>query len=243
MGANNKRLGLAGAALACVLPFAGSASAADWSGAYVGGNLGYGWGEADTKFDGLPPGSGTIGSVPTPKPKGVLVGAQAGYNWQNGNLVYGAETDFSLTGMSDKKSKSPFLFNGAPVPGSTLSSKQDIDWIATLRARLGVAPADKWLLYGTGGIAWVRLTDKGVAQSPFVKYAPSDTGTKVGWAAGVGAEWAMMTQVSLKFEYLHYDLGHTTAVGNPNPPNPPFQTRARWDSKGDLLRAGVNFRF
>jgi hypothetical protein len=52
----------------------------------------------------------------------------------------------------------------------------------------------------------------------------------------------MSKAYSVKFEYLHYDLGHSSDTSNGSTPAP-FQTKFRWDAKGNLLRAGVNFRF
>jgi outer membrane immunogenic protein len=185
-----------------------------------------------------------IGVSPTPKPDGALLGAQAGYNWQSGGFVYGAEADVSWTGMSDRASKEPARFDGVPIPGLKLTSKQEIDWLGTLRGRLGYAPTDQWLLYATGGLAWGHIKNSGAAEAAgFVKYPGADTSTKFGWVAGAGAEWAIAKRYSVKFEYLHYDLGHASDVGNPTPPNPPFQTKFRWSATGNLLRAGVNFRF
>jgi outer membrane immunogenic protein len=57
-----------------------------WAGAYIGGNLGYGWGE--------------ITNHPT-SPSGILGGVQAGYNWQSGAVVFGVEGDLQLNGADD----------------------------------------------------------------------------------------------------------------------------------------------
>ena len=57
-----------------------------WIGPYIGGNLGYGWGDVSN--------SGA-------KPSGVLGGLQAGYNWQNGAWVAGIEADIQLNSSDD----------------------------------------------------------------------------------------------------------------------------------------------
>ncbi|MGL4264491.1 MAG: outer membrane protein [Afipia sp.] len=57
-----------------------------WIGPYIGGNLGYGWG--DVSNNGA-------------KPSGVLGGLQAGYNWQNGAWVAGIEADIQLNSSDD----------------------------------------------------------------------------------------------------------------------------------------------
>src|SRR5664279_3393081 len=96
---------------------AGSAFGADynWSGFYIGGNAGYGWGRADNAAS-IADGDflschfcyNTIGGGPTVdhliaqdagsprlKPEGFTGGAQLGYTWQLGHWVYGAELDFN----------------------------------------------------------------------------------------------------------------------------------------------------
>jgi len=57
-----------------------------WAGPYLGGNLGYGWGD--------------VSNNPT-RPSGVLGGVQAGYNWQSGQLVFGLEGDIQASGAED----------------------------------------------------------------------------------------------------------------------------------------------
>lgn len=61
-------------------------NAYNWAGPYLGGNLGYSWGEV---------------SRTGAKPSGISGGLQGGYNWQSGPLVYGLEGDLQATGADD----------------------------------------------------------------------------------------------------------------------------------------------
>ena len=74
----------------------------DWTGFYIGTNLGYSWGRASTN------GTQTIGSVVaaattvTPMSgradvNGFIGGGQLGYNWQQGAWVFGLEGDIQLS--------------------------------------------------------------------------------------------------------------------------------------------------
>src|SRR2546423_7514569 len=71
------------------------ATVSNWSGFYIGGNVGYGWGDNDTAFAFLPSQSvfsannATLGV----SSRGVIGGAQLGYNLQVGAIVLGLETD------------------------------------------------------------------------------------------------------------------------------------------------------
>src|SRR5450755_3264927 len=77
------------------------APVSNWSGFYVGGNLGYGWGDGNTDFSFLPSpqafgiNNTTLGTRTT----GITGGAQAGYNWQIGSMVTGVEADIQGSGV------------------------------------------------------------------------------------------------------------------------------------------------
>jgi outer membrane immunogenic protein len=71
----------------------------NWTGFYVGGNVGYSWGRARNDLELAP------FSLPwTDKLDGWLGGGQAGYNWQFGKLVFGLEADLQATGQKAKRS-------------------------------------------------------------------------------------------------------------------------------------------
>jgi outer membrane immunogenic protein len=102
------------------------APAFSWTGGYVGGLLGYEWGDAHVRKGG-----------PSLDPDGWMGGIYGGYNFQTSNVfVVGLETDFTFSGAGDK-------VNGFSV---------DNNWNGTLRARAGIA-IDRFLMYGTGGLA------------------------------------------------------------------------------------------
>ncbi|ABD86470.1 outer membrane protein [Rhodopseudomonas palustris] len=82
-------------AQAADLPYGGSRApytvyqplnAHSWAGPYLGGNLGYAWGDVHNSAT---------------EPSGVAGGVQAGYNWQSGQFVYGLEGDIAITGADD----------------------------------------------------------------------------------------------------------------------------------------------
>ena len=74
-------------------------SAADWSGAHIGINAGYGWGDGDTRFEPLPSAATFVNFIPTKlhtDPSGALLGGQIGYNWQFDKIVPGVEADIAV---------------------------------------------------------------------------------------------------------------------------------------------------
>ncbi|HET9616845.1 MAG TPA: outer membrane protein [Pseudolabrys sp.] len=183
-------------AAAVAVLMAGAASAADlgrgpapyysapavsgynWAGFYAGLNAGYEWGKV----------SGTAGN-----PSGLAGGVQAGYNWQNGQFVFGGETDLQLSGADD--TFAPWKFSNP--------------WFGTLRGRVGYA-MNNILFYGTGGLAYGDL--KGELNSL------TETKTEFGWTLGAGMEVGLAPNWSAKVEYLYMDLGSRSfsITGNEN---------------------------
>jgi outer membrane immunogenic protein len=137
-----------------------------WAGPYLGGNLGYDW--------------GTVSNNPT-KPSGFVGGAQAGYNWQSGTLVFGVEGDIEVTGADD--TFAPWKFSNP--------------WFGTVRGRAGYA-FNNILFYGTGGLAFGELRAE--------TFGLSESHVNAGWTLGAGAEFGLGQNWSAKIEYLYVDL-------------------------------------
>ena len=182
----------------------------NWTGFYVGFNGGYGWGKSHW--------TGGAGDFSV-APKGFMAGGTIGYNYQWDAVVLGIEGDIdymALKGTAD----------AAICLGCTFKDT----WLGTLRGRVGYS-FDRWLPYLTGGFAYGNA----YVSSPI----GSATGTKQGWTAGVGVEYAFAGPWSAKFEYLYVDLGTTTcaqaACG--------FATNVQVKPTINLVRMGVNYRF
>jgi outer membrane immunogenic protein len=109
-----------------------------WTGFYVGANVGYGWSTGTSRY--YDPAFGYVGSS---RKGGFVGGAQAGYNYQFGMFVLGAETDLQYAAVGNK---------GASY-GNVYYSGDSDGYFGTIRARLGIA-LDRALIYGTGGFAY-----------------------------------------------------------------------------------------
>lgn len=150
----------------------------DWTGLYVGGQLGW----AFSNFNNQ-----TIGGNINPYDSGISGGVYGGYNMQvTPNVVVGLEGDFSLTDIQRTGR------NGT----ATLNSSSD--WNANVRGRLGYA-FDRYMVYGAGGLAVadLELKSSGLSQST----------TAVGWTLGAGAEALVTDNISARFEYAYQDFG------------------------------------
>jgi outer membrane immunogenic protein len=165
-----------------------------------------------------------------------LYGVTAGYNWQwNPYIVTGVEGDVDM-GPLDGNTVCPA---GVAV---SFSCQTHITNIGTFRGRVGLS-FDRVLIYGTGGLAFADVTIRtvntaGIGQAPSGNAVNGTSDERVGWSAGAGVEFAVWPSVSLKAEWLHYDLSQTTyGVDNPGT----YYVQAR--EFGDMYKAGVNWHF
>ena len=137
--------------------------------------------------------------VPTITGTGFIGGGQIGYNWQNGNFVFGIEADGSW--LSAKAEHSTFAF------GNTYSSSHKIRWLSTVRPRFGLAVGNT-MAYVTGGVAFGGV--KNSADLGDDTFAVSVSKTRVGWAIGGGIEHMWTRNFTIALEGLFVDLGKST---------------------------------
>lgn len=203
-----------------------AAPAYNWTGFYVGGNVGYSWGRQDDFVAGT-----TLGSVNV---NGVIGGGQIGYNWQMNQIVLGVEADFQGSGQKGDGS-----FTGAPglIPASTFTYTDKLEWFGTVRARAGYA-IDRWLPYVTGGWAWGRGSISGGVTGGLTA-SGSGSNDYSGWTVGGGVEYAFLNNWSAKVEYLYIDFG--------NGPSATLTPSAAVLSAGrltdNIARVGLNYKF
>jgi outer membrane immunogenic protein len=153
---------------------------------------------------------GPLGTEIRADKTGGLFGVNAGYNFQSGNLVYGLEGDWNWLGA---KASSNFI-NGSGIATNTTASF-DARWLATARARLGLA-SGATLFYGTGGVAFGQLnnnTTVNFASGAFRGTFSQDT-TKVGWTAGGGIEHMLGPHWTVRAEVRYVDLGKSSVTCN-----------------------------
>jgi outer membrane immunogenic protein len=230
-----------------------------WTGFYLGLNVGYGWGNADTSFEPLPGPNRFFLLQPQShdsEPDGVIGGGQIGFNWQwNKWFVVGVEADFQGSDIDGTTKAGPlFDITGGMPPDaldSALFTHQRIDWFGTARGRIGFAPWCRLLIYGTGGLAYGDVhyaadTFYSFNTPTILHHAASSDETRVGWTAGGGLEYALTHHWSIKAEYLYYDLGDHGATGGEianGVPSPPFAVHYHWETTGNIVRGGLNFKF
>jgi outer membrane immunogenic protein len=224
----------------------------DWTGFYVGGNVGYGWSRQTAQngelFVGAPfPLEAGFPDTFSGTASGFIGGGQAGYNFQIGRVVLGLEADLDYSGIKGGPTFTGVLnLGGPPFPvNTTVDLQQKLDWLATVRGRLGYTPSDAWLLYLTGGLAAGKIENPMqiiFAGPGGATYTGSSTSTRTGWTFGGGAEYGIGRNWTAKAEYLYIDLGRTSVTGTSVPPQP-TQLTADFKNHYHIVRIGLNYLF
>jgi len=223
----------------------------NWTGWYVGANVGYSWGSAKTNYSSPAFGGfGLPGSLlDGQKPNGVIGGLQAGYNWQANNMwVYGLETDFQGSAESGTGNFGANYFFDFPVGFSALNASvtTKILWFGTVRARAGYLITPDTLLYATGGLAYGGIKSAGNFTDTHIpaSWSFGGTTTAVGWTVGGGIEGAVpnMSAWTWRVEYLYVDYGTINFSGATGDPTFPTYT---WSARvtDNIVRAGFNYKF
>jgi outer membrane immunogenic protein len=269
-----KRILIAGAALTSLLAATGVyaadlpvyskapavAAIYDWNGYYVGFNAGYSWGRGTT--NGSVTGSTSVVTPPaaavvTPlatlpltdstTANGFLGGAQFGYNWQRGSWLLGLETDIQAT--NENGTGNVCTVAGCPAGTLVFTRDYNLNWFGTARGRVGFLPADRLVLYATGGLAYGSVS--GASWT-----LPLDIGTwshvHAGWTVGAGVEAALTSNWSVKFEYLYMDLGNVGGSSATNITTATVRTTTTTTTLNyvfntrftdNIARVGLNYRF
>jgi outer membrane immunogenic protein len=228
----------------------------------------------------LPSAAGATGSMSS-NAGGFIGGGQIGYNWQapffGGNIIAGLEADIQgIAGGGGRASNANVTAVGSVVsssssgaPITTIGSvSRSVDYLGTVRGRLGYLVTPTLLVYGTGGLAYGGVSLNGGYWSSAPTISPASelskawggagsfSNTQTGWTAGGGLEWMFLPNWSAKVEYLYYDLGRASFNQSLSGAvidvalDPRFgqnwwlnasQVSTRFN--GNIVRAGVNYHF
>jgi outer membrane immunogenic protein len=163
--------------------------AASWAGFYIGLHAGVAWHQAHTTLLYGATGSSATGT-------GFIGGGQIGYNWQNGNFVFGIEVDGSwLNAKADNTTTfGPFAYG----------TEHKIRWLSTVRPRFGLAVGNT-MAYVTAGVAFGGVKNSLV----FGPDELSQSKTRVGWTVGGGIEHMWTRNFTVALEGLFVDLGRS----------------------------------
>jgi outer membrane immunogenic protein len=179
---------------------------------------------------------------------GFIGGGQVGYNYQWGpSFVIGLEADIQGTGIRgtsygvgigadsgtyfsngnyDAKSNGNYDRRFESTATGATRVNAGVDWMGTVRGRLGYLFTPTMLVYATGGLTYggvyANVTQYANASTNYFRgNYPDDFGvnhtfigggnksqTLVGWNVGGGIEWMFMPNWSLKAEGLYWNMGN-----------------------------------
>jgi outer membrane immunogenic protein len=219
-----------------------------WSGFYLGADIGTGWRSADhvTFADVNSPGVIFPTLQSTGSALGAVYGIYAGYNWQFSPIgVFGVEGDINGASIRQLSFATPAFVGGAST--TFLSTVENTQWLASIRARLGFVGWNA-LWYVTGGGAWTESHDTahGVFNSPFIDNGSVNV-NKTGWVAGAGAEYMLTPNVLLRAEYLYYRFDGGASDVAPFVPAFGVPTSPVYTFSGNyniqVVRVGASYKF
>ena len=221
----------------------------------------------------------------SPNSSGFIGGGQIGYDWQGSikgfAFVTGVEADIqgiassgnTATGTRVTAVGSTAISNSSGAPITTVTSvSKNLNYLGTVRGRIGYLATPQLLMYGTAGLAYGGVSVNSSTNSYAPTISPSSdltyawggsgsySNTQVGWTAGGGVEWMFLTNWSLKAEYLYYDLGNASytqglsgarVTANSLVPGNYYAGQLWWGNSsqattrfnGNIVRAGINYHF
>ncbi len=163
----------------------------DWSGSYWGIAGGYAVGGQEAR---------DIASIVSGEEmvRGQVIGAYAGTNHQFSRIVFGTEMDINKGAIAGE-----FVLPGSTWACATAaaSCSTEIGWHGSLRGRAGFA-MNSFLPYVTAGGTLGQTTSNFTG----LGFSEKVSGLGYGWVAGVGLEYAVMRNLVLRAEGLHYEL-------------------------------------
>ena len=201
-----------------VAPVAYAPPVYNWSGFYIGGNVGGGF--ADSSWTDPFGGANNTFSK-----DGFIGGGQIGANVQFNALVLGIEGDFDWTGLKG---------SGTDSADNTINT--NTQWTSTVTGRVGGA-FDRLLVYAKGGVAFandessLNDTSGGTASTSM---------TRTGWTAGAGIEYALAQNWTAKIEYDYLGFGSET-LNLGTAAFPAYNPSATLNVQE--VKAGINFKF
>src|SRR3974390_4788 len=200
----------------------------NWTGCYVGGNIGGAWGNVDVT-------DVNTGATVSPSNSGFAGGVQIGCDYQMSQWLLGFLNIFDGTSISNGATWTDGVFSG------TVNSK--LRWFDALTARGGYLIQPNLLFYIQGGAAWTSW-DITATNGAGAQVAGFSGGNRTGWTVGGGVEWMFVPHWSVFLEYNFMGFGTRSNAGQVCVAGVGC-TVDTFSAKGDLQNVllGVNYKF
>jgi outer membrane immunogenic protein len=209
----------------------------DWTGIYVGGNVGGGMLTDSVSQNGVSalPGATNLISSANLRPAGVIGGGQLGANYEFAPWVVGIEGSWDASGIQGNTLIGIGSTTSTAVPPPTQERfTSDVLWVAALTGRVGYA-ANDWLFYAKAGGGWMHVSYTEDLLNPGTVGTQVISDNRSGFTVGAGIEFGLVENISGKIEYDFYDFGSR----NYNFAFTPASVR----SDLHTLTVGLNYKF
>lgn len=163
----------------------------DWSGGYVGAQIGGRWAKNFMEWN-APNGN----SDSTQRPGGVAFGGYGGYNWQFGQFVTGIDVGLIANTLTDDE----------PDWNLYTQNEAKAKLLGNVNARIGYA-FGRILPYVTAGYSYGQYDNTYEAMFIFPPPSENETFTRSGWNIGAGFDAALTQNWIARAEYRYTDLG------------------------------------
>ena len=197
----------------------------NWTGFYVGGNVGGAWGTLNAT-------DVNTGASASPNNSGFAGGGQIGYDYQFGPWVIGIRNIFDGTSISGGATIADPVFSG------TINSS--LHWFDALTARGGFLVQPNVLFYVQGGAAWTSW-DVNAINGAGTQVGEISGGNRTGWTVGGGVEWMFLPHWSTFLEYNYMGFGTRSATTTACVGATCANISARSDLQNVLV--GLNYKF
>ncbi|PHQ67705.1 MAG: autotransporter outer membrane beta-barrel domain-containing protein [Paracoccus sp.] len=217
-----------------VPPVAAPAPVSDWSGAYLGGSIGYAFGSDDrVGYDLLEDGEliGSVADVAEVDVKGVNAGLHAGYRWQRDSWVFGPE--LWVEGGSIDASDDITVGDDEGIAVGRVESS--VNYIVGLQMKTGYVINPQTMVYGTAGFVY--------GDFDYTTAGPDGSATENfdanGYSVGLGVERKLNERTSIFAEWQYRNFGKTDVTFTDD--DTALVTRATPEHHN--IKLGVNFSF
>ncbi|MGY4296563.1 hypothetical protein ACVWXN_004658 [Bradyrhizobium sp. i1.4.4] len=174
----------------------------NWTGCYLGANVGGGWTRLNTAR------ALDVGGVAAPndygreKDSGVIGGGQVGCDFQTGNLVFGVGGSFDFGNIKGSHALTDF---------PAFSEANNLKEIYTATGRIGYLWTPQFLGYLKGGAAFIR--ERNQVFAPGGALIESASFMQPGMTIGIGAEWMFAPNCGRSSPSITTCRSSTTARG------------------------------
>jgi outer membrane immunogenic protein len=220
-----------------------AAPASNWTGLYLGGQIGWGWATNQSTQLAATPSTLAGTTDKQVNSNGFLGGVYGGYNYQFNQFLVGVDGDYSAADVIGTGADAANTGNGH------IGFHHDlVKWVATATGRLGYVN-NNWLLFAKGGWAWAEFdghsTNVTAGGAGTVAGLSASNSNRNGWTVGGGVEYAFLAHWSAKveYDYIKFDTVNFNSTDTTTSTGVITIIPHSAVSSMNIVKGGVSYRF